>query len=50
MKGKNGKGWEGKKEREKREGEKRRGKKSSTAGLEPMTFHSTANCTHNRRY
>ena len=32
----------GKKERGKKEKEKR--KKSSTAGLEPATFHSTANC------
>ena len=50
-KGKEGrKKGKGKKERgerkgEKRErGEKRRGKKNSTAGLEPTTFHSTANC------
>ena len=41
------KGGEEKKERgKKREGKKRKGeeKNSSTAGLEPATFHSTANC------
>ena len=40
------KGGEEKKERGKKRGEtkkKRRGEKSSTAGLEPATFHSTAN-------
>ena len=37
----------GKKEREKKRGEKKKKRgKNSTAGLEPATFHSTANCLH----
>ena len=51
MKGKNERGGKkGKEERKKGKGEKRGEKKkrrrikSSTAGLEPATFHSTTNC------
>ena len=45
MKGKKEGGEKKGKEGRKKEREKRREKKqSSTAGLEPATFHSTANC------
>ena len=44
MKGENERGEKkGKEGRKKRKGGKERGKKS-TAGLEPVIFHSTANC------